>query len=203
MHGDVRPVLRLPGVRRLGRRGPGGRAGAEPGPPRDQAKLADSYDVPKPAVTLDDVVAHIEHVRGIAGVDHIGIGGDYDGCPQFPDGLADVASYPALFEALAPIAAGTQRSWRSLPAATSCACSAPPTRPPPRRSVDRPDLGQRLEAGRLAGGDRTRLSAHLENPPFTFGSNLWSVGSQGRMSRGFGGVCLVSTSYCSGDAATR
>jgi membrane dipeptidase len=69
--------------------------------PEDQAKLADSYDVPKPAVTLDDVVAHIEHVRGIAGVDHIGIGGDYDGCPQFPDGLADVASYPALFEALA------------------------------------------------------------------------------------------------------
>ncbi|MEU4601540.1 dipeptidase [Kribbella sp. NPDC023972] len=73
--------------------------------PEDQAKLADSYDVPKPAVTLDDVVAHIEHVRGIAGVDHIGIGGDYDGCPQFPDGLADVASYPALFEALA------ERGW--------------------------------------------------------------------------------------------
>jgi membrane dipeptidase len=69
--------------------------------PADQAKLAESYDVPKPAVTLDDVVEHVEHVRGIAGIDHIGLGGDYDGCPEFPTGLADVASYPALFEALA------------------------------------------------------------------------------------------------------
>ena len=69
--------------------------------PADQAKLAESYDVPKPEVTLDDVVEHVDHVRGIAGVDHIGLGGDYDGCPEFPTGLADVASYPALFEALA------------------------------------------------------------------------------------------------------
>jgi membrane dipeptidase len=69
--------------------------------PGDQAKLADVYDVPKPVVTLDDVVEHVEHVRGIAGVDHIGIGGDYDGCPEFPEGLSDVASYPKLFEALA------------------------------------------------------------------------------------------------------
>ncbi|MGW1341613.1 dipeptidase [Kribbella sp. NPDC002412] len=69
--------------------------------PDDQVKLSEVYDVPKPAVTLDDVVAHIEHVRGIAGVDHIGIGGDYDGCPEFPDELPDVASYPVLFQALA------------------------------------------------------------------------------------------------------
>ncbi|MFI6680277.1 dipeptidase [Kribbella sp. NPDC050470] len=69
--------------------------------PDDQAKLSEVYDVPKPAVTLDDVVEHIEHVRGIAGVDHIGIGGDYDGCPEFPDELPDVASYPVLFQALA------------------------------------------------------------------------------------------------------
>jgi membrane dipeptidase len=69
--------------------------------PEDQAKLADVYDVPKPRVTLEDVVEHVDHVRGIAGVDHIGIGGDYDGCPEFPDELADVASYPVLFQALA------------------------------------------------------------------------------------------------------
>jgi membrane dipeptidase len=69
--------------------------------PADQVKLADAYDVPKPEVTLDDVVEHIDHVRGIAGIDHIGIGGDYDGCPEFPTGLGDVASYPKLFEALA------------------------------------------------------------------------------------------------------
>ncbi|TCO51720.1 membrane dipeptidase [Kribbella antiqua] len=69
--------------------------------PKDQVKLAETYDVPKPTVTLEDVVEHVDHVRGIAGVDHIGIGGDYDGCPEFPVGLDDVASYPALFQALA------------------------------------------------------------------------------------------------------
>ncbi|MFI7060949.1 dipeptidase [Kribbella sp. NPDC050124] len=69
--------------------------------PDDQVKLSEVYDVPKPTVTLDDVVEHIEHVRGIAGVDHIGIGGDYDGCPEFPEELPDVASYPVLFQALA------------------------------------------------------------------------------------------------------
>ena len=69
--------------------------------PEGQAKLVELTDLPKPLATLEDVVEHIEHVRGIAGVDHIGIGGDYDGCPEFPTGLADVASYPVLFEALA------------------------------------------------------------------------------------------------------
>ena len=69
--------------------------------PAHQAKLAETYDVPKPAVTLNDVVAHFEHVRAVAGVDHIGIGGDYDGCPEFPVELPDVSSYPVLFAALA------------------------------------------------------------------------------------------------------
>lgn len=69
--------------------------------PAQQKKLQEAYGVPKPRVTLDDVVAHVEHVREVAGVDHIGIGGDYDGCPEFPDGLPDVGSYPSLFYALA------------------------------------------------------------------------------------------------------
>jgi membrane dipeptidase len=55
----------------------------------------------RPEATLDDVVRHVEHVREVAGVDHLGVGGDYDGCPAFPVGLADVASYPVLFRALA------------------------------------------------------------------------------------------------------
>jgi membrane dipeptidase len=59
----------------------------------------------RPAATLDDVVRHVEHVREVAGVDHVGIGGDYDGCRGLPVGLEDVASYPALFEALA------ERGW--------------------------------------------------------------------------------------------
>ncbi|MGI5130869.1 dipeptidase [Pseudonocardia sp. CA-107938] len=55
---------------------------------------------PCPQATLDDVVAHIEHAREVAGIDHIGIGGDYDGTPNLPVGLGDVASYPVLFAAL-------------------------------------------------------------------------------------------------------
>lgn len=53
-----------------------------------------------PRATIDDVVAHFEHVREVAGVDHVGIGGDFDGAPLMPDGLDDVSGYPRLFEAL-------------------------------------------------------------------------------------------------------
>ena len=56
---------------------------------------------PQPRATIDDVVAHVEHVRDVAGVDHIGLGGDYDGVGQLPTGLEDVAGYPRLLEALA------------------------------------------------------------------------------------------------------
>ncbi len=50
---------------------------------------------------MADVVAHCEHVRDVAGIAHIGIGGDYDGVDVLPEGLADVASYPVLTAALA------------------------------------------------------------------------------------------------------
>lgn len=53
-----------------------------------------------PAATVDDVVAHLEHVRNVAGIDHLGIGGDYDGTDSMPVGLEDVSSYPRLFAAL-------------------------------------------------------------------------------------------------------
>jgi membrane dipeptidase len=55
---------------------------------------------PGPAATIDDVVAHLEHVRQVAGVDHLGIGGDYDGSESMPVGLEDVSGYPRLFAAL-------------------------------------------------------------------------------------------------------
>ncbi|MGO8962027.1 MAG: dipeptidase [Streptosporangiaceae bacterium] len=55
---------------------------------------------PRPRATLADVVAHAEHVRDVAGADHIGLGGDYDGVDVLPDGLEDVSCYPALIEAL-------------------------------------------------------------------------------------------------------
>ncbi|WP_275007014.1 dipeptidase [Promicromonospora iranensis] len=56
---------------------------------------------PQPRSTLSDVVAHVEHVREVAGVDHVGLGGDYDGTPTLPEGLEDVTGYPRLLAALA------------------------------------------------------------------------------------------------------
>lgn len=56
---------------------------------------------PPPLATLEQVVTHIEHVREVAGIDHIGIGGDYMGADAMPEGLEDVSGYPRLFAALA------------------------------------------------------------------------------------------------------
>ncbi len=56
---------------------------------------------PRPIATIGHVVAHIEHVREVAGVDHVGIGGDYDGTDDLPLGLEDVSGYPRLFATLA------------------------------------------------------------------------------------------------------
>lgn len=60
---------------------------------------------PAPRATIDDVVAHLEHVREVAGIDHVGLGGDYDGVPELPIGLEDVSCYPRLLAAL------TERGW--------------------------------------------------------------------------------------------
>ncbi len=53
-----------------------------------------------PVVTLADVADHIEHVRNVAGIDHVGIGSDYDGMGTPPAGLSDVSTYPNLFAEL-------------------------------------------------------------------------------------------------------
>ena len=58
-------------------------------------------DHPKPEATIEQVAAHVEHVRDVAGIDHVGLGGDYDGTDTFPVGLEDVAGYPRLVAALA------------------------------------------------------------------------------------------------------
>jgi len=55
---------------------------------------------PRPRVTLAEVADHVEHVREVAGVDHVGIGGDYDGVDWLPEGLEDVSRYPALIAEL-------------------------------------------------------------------------------------------------------
>lgn len=56
--------------------------------------------IERPEVGIADVVAHIEHIREVAGIAHIGIGGDYDGGGQVSTELPDVAAYPRLFAAL-------------------------------------------------------------------------------------------------------
>ena len=56
---------------------------------------------PYPPADIGDMADHIDHVRDVAGIDAIGIGGDYDGIPFAPDGLEDVSTYPALFTELA------------------------------------------------------------------------------------------------------
>ena len=55
---------------------------------------------PRPQATLAQVADHIEHIRAVAGIDHVGIGGDYDGTTQLPEGLEDVSCYPALIAEL-------------------------------------------------------------------------------------------------------
>ncbi|MFI8995976.1 dipeptidase [Streptomyces sp. NPDC053542] len=55
---------------------------------------------PRPVATAATVADHLDHMREVAGVDHIGIGGDYDGTAFTPDGLRDVAGYPNLIAEL-------------------------------------------------------------------------------------------------------
>lgn len=71
-------------------------------PERAAAALADWDKAhPQPSVTLAMVADHVEHVVKIAGVDHVGIGSDFDGVGKdLPVGLGDVSTYPALLAEL-------------------------------------------------------------------------------------------------------
>jgi membrane dipeptidase len=60
---------------------------------------------PAPRATIADVADHIDHIKRIAGADHVGIGSDYDGVDALPVGLEDVSKYPALFAEL------SRRGW--------------------------------------------------------------------------------------------
>jgi membrane dipeptidase len=70
-------------------------------PDRAKAALAD-WDAqhPRPITTLAQVADHIEHIRQVAGIDHVGLGSDFDGIPDAPVGLEGVDRYPALLEEL-------------------------------------------------------------------------------------------------------
>lgn len=55
---------------------------------------------PRPVATVSTVADHLDHMREVAGIDHLGIGGDYDGTAFTPDGLNDVSGYPNLLAEL-------------------------------------------------------------------------------------------------------
>ncbi len=73
-----------------------------PGDPVGRARALDEWDRthPIPEATLDQVADHIDHIRDVAGIDHIGIGSDFDGISSTPRGLSDVSAFPDLFAEL-------------------------------------------------------------------------------------------------------
>jgi membrane dipeptidase len=102
---------------------------------------------PAPKATLKDVADHIEHVRKVAGADHVGIGGDYDGTTGLPEGLEDVSKYPHLFAEL------IRRGWsdadlkklaggnvlRAMRAAETTAARLQKSRKPSTRTIEELD----------------------------------------------------------------
>jgi membrane dipeptidase len=73
--------------------------------PKDLSKLFSikpewERDHPVPQATLAQVADHVDHVRQVAGVEHVGLGGDFDGTEDVTAGLEDVSAYPALFAEL-------------------------------------------------------------------------------------------------------
>ena len=75
----------------------------EPGDPDAVTKgVADWVAAhPRPQATVAQWADHIDHIRQVAGIDHVGLGGDYDGMETGPVGAEDVAGYPVLFAELA------------------------------------------------------------------------------------------------------
>jgi membrane dipeptidase len=69
------------------------------------ARYAQSH--PRPVATVAQVADHVCHIREVAGLEHVGLGGDYDGCDSLPIGLEDVAGYPNLIAEL------IDRGWSS------------------------------------------------------------------------------------------
>jgi len=68
----------------------------------EQQILMDEWKTahPQPRATLKQVADHVEHVRDVAGIDHVGIGSDFDGIESVPEGLEDSSKFPQLFAEL-------------------------------------------------------------------------------------------------------
>ncbi|MEV6944415.1 dipeptidase [Streptomyces sp. NPDC051172] len=99
---------------------------------------------PRPVATVSTVADHLDHMREVAGIDHLGIGGDYDGTAFTPDGLSDVSGYPNLIAELLDrgwskpdLAKLTwQNSVRVLGAAEDVARELQATRPPSNATIE-------------------------------------------------------------------
>ena len=101
----------------------------------------------EPRATIQDVADHIEHIRDVAGIDHVGIGSDFDGIPTYVSGLEDVSTYPTLFVEL------VRRGWsdddlrklagrnllRVMLEAESVASRLQRQRPPSTRTIEEMD----------------------------------------------------------------
>ena len=74
-----------------------------PGDPKAAASALAAWDGAHPEVkaAVSDWADHIDHMKAVAGIDHIGLGGDYDGMATGPVGAEDVTGYPTLFAELA------------------------------------------------------------------------------------------------------
>ena len=72
------------------------------GDPEGAAKALAAWEAahPKPQATISQVADHVEHIVKVAGIDHVGIGSDFDGVGDLPEGLGGVQTYPALLAEL-------------------------------------------------------------------------------------------------------
>ncbi|MFH9859689.1 dipeptidase [Streptomyces sp. NPDC017202] len=99
---------------------------------------------PRPVATVATVADHLDHMREVAGVDHLGIGGDYDGTAFTPEGLGDVSGYPRLLAELLERGWSTsdlakltwQNAVRVLGAAEDVARDLKATRPPSNATIE-------------------------------------------------------------------
>ena len=109
-NGGIVMVTFVPGFISEAVRASGAARGAEmtrltalnPGDPSAVKAGMDAWNAanPAPKATMEDVIAHIQHVRNVAGIDHVGLGGDYDGVDSLPVGLESVDGYPRLLAEL-------------------------------------------------------------------------------------------------------
>lgn len=117
----------------------------------DQERAKYSAEYPEPRATISDVADHIEHLRNVAGLDHVGIGSDFFGSPMgMSIGLEDTSAYPALFaelirrgwsdEALIKLSRGNLL--RALRAAEQTAVRLQQALPPSYRTIEELDRRQ-------------------------------------------------------------